>query len=85
MSALSRMVLCGGPISLRALIECPVPVDSSVDTRIWERRSLYCVLISGLSLWAEYTPETNADVSMDCTSDQRDSGEKRICWWQELQ
>ncbi|KAL5075334.1 hypothetical protein RYX36_014318 [Vicia faba] len=50
----------------------PIPVGSSVHTRIWERRLLYCVPIPGLSPWAESTPETVADVSMDCTSDQRE-------------
>ncbi|XP_058753101.1 mini-chromosome maintenance complex-binding protein-like [Vicia villosa] len=50
----------------------PIPTGSSVDTQIWERRLLCCVPIPGLSPWAESTPETVADVLMDCTSDQRE-------------
>ncbi|CAL5204217.1 unnamed protein product [Lathyrus oleraceus] len=50
----------------------PIPSGSSVDNQIWERRLLYCVPIPGLSPWAESTPETDANLSMDCTSDQRE-------------
>ncbi|CAK8567778.1 unnamed protein product [Lathyrus sativus] len=50
----------------------PIPLGSSVDKQIWERRLLYCVPIPGLSPWADSTPKTVANLSMDRTSDQRE-------------
>ncbi|KAK7353531.1 hypothetical protein VNO80_18980 [Phaseolus coccineus] len=48
------------------------PNCSSADTRIWERRLLYCVPVPGLSPWTEVSAEEFGNLSMDWMSDSRE-------------
>ncbi|XP_027942677.1 mini-chromosome maintenance complex-binding protein [Vigna unguiculata] len=48
------------------------PICSSADTRIWERRLLYCVPVPGLSPWTEVSAEEFGNLSMDWMSDSRE-------------
>ncbi|KAJ4849353.1 hypothetical protein Tsubulata_024296 [Turnera subulata] len=49
------------------------PMDSSCESRVWERRLLYCVPVPGLNSWAEPTWDgLQAHRPVDFTSPQRD-------------
>ncbi|GAU24472.1 hypothetical protein TSUD_319490 [Trifolium subterraneum] len=50
----------------------PIPMDSSAETRIWERRLLYCVPVPGLNPWAAPSAEEVGNLSMDWASEQRE-------------
>lgn len=48
------------------------PMESSPETRVWERRLLYCVPVSGLNTWADHTWDEVPGRCVDWTSPQRD-------------
>ncbi|CAJ1974554.1 unnamed protein product [Sphenostylis stenocarpa] len=48
------------------------PIRSSADTRIWERRLLYCVPVPGLSPWTEVSAEDFGNLSLDWMLDSRE-------------
>ncbi|KAI9102164.1 hypothetical protein K1719_023674 [Acacia pycnantha] len=48
------------------------PMSSSGDTRIWERRLLYCVRVPGLNAWAEVSSEAFKNKLMDWAYQQRE-------------
>ncbi|KAL1337427.1 hypothetical protein HN51_032095 [Arachis hypogaea] len=48
------------------------PIGPSADTRIWERRLLYCVPVPGLNSWAQIPSEAVTDQCMGWKSEQRE-------------
>ncbi|KAL5732986.1 hypothetical protein ACOSQ2_032678 [Xanthoceras sorbifolium] len=49
-----------------------VPMGSSPDMQVWERRLLYCVPVPGQNSWTESLSEVSPNRCMDSTSQQRE-------------
>ncbi|KAK2982427.1 hypothetical protein RJ640_026270 [Escallonia rubra] len=54
---------------------CQYSMDSSCDTRIWERRLLYCVPVPGQNYWTDSSSEA---VNNPCTNSTSSPREKRL-------